>query len=1069
MTLKIKKRILKWTAGILLAVVGLFGAVVAVVHHKQDDIVQELVSKANEDFVGRVALSGSHVSFIEDFPYIDIDLEHLLIYETKNDSAAPIVQLNELFVGFDLWTILSGKMEVKKIHLKNGRMDVVQYPDGSFNVSRAFENIKPIASAEEEFHLDLQSIELENIDLSKVNVESQMLIDVFFTKAVTSLRNTPDHLFNSLDAHFEISLVLEGDTTFLKHKHLHLDTELDYTYATQTLSLKPTTAQLEGAYFDTEGSIYFSKDAYLDLYFGGNKPNFDLFMAMAPPELMPLLKKYDNSGKIFFQTDIVGSCMNGLVPAINARFGCQEAYLHNTEVNKKLDELNFFGYFTNGESRNTSTMEFGITDFSARPEAGLFTGNLIVKNFDSPDINLQLKSDFELNFLAKFFNLTDLYDLAGKVELTMNFKDIIDFEHPERSIEKLNESYFTQLKVENLSFGKQSTELPIKDVDIYAEMNGHEAHISYCNAVVGGSDISISGSVDDLPAIIHHTDLPVTAKLNVSSKYLNLFELTGSDSLTSFDEEIKDLNIGIHFNSTARAFTESPHLPIGEFFIDNLYAKLTHYPHTLHDFHADIHVGNEDFRVVDFKGLVDKSDFNFTGKLRHYDLWFAEHPAGDTHVEFDLYSNMLQLEDLFSYRGENYVPEDYRHEEFDKLHIIGSTDLHFNEGFKSMDLQLKKFDTKMKLHAMRFENFKGRIHYEPDHLVVEDFSGKLGHSDIHTTLHYYLGNDAEQKKRENKFELTSERLDFDQLFQYHLPPAKEEAAPANSTQESTAYHDEGFNIYNLPFSDMTFDVKIGHLNYHNYLIHDIDAALRITPNHYIYLDKLLLTAADGRFSIGGYFNGSNPDKIYFSPDMSVTEVDLDKLFLKFDNFGQDHLVSENLHGKLSGKITGQVRMHKDLTPIIDESEIHLDVAVHDGRLEHFAMLDVMSDYFKDKNLKIVSFDTLANHIDINKGILSMPSMTINSSLGYMEISGSQDMDMNMDYYIKVPWRMVTEAASSKLFGKKSDEVDPQQIDAIEYADADRKTRYLNIRIKGNTEDYKITMEKNKKTKKTKEP
>jgi hypothetical protein len=57
--------------------------------------------------------------------------------------------------------------------------------------------------------------------------------------------------------------------------------------------------------------------------------------------------------------------------------------------------------------------------------------------------------------------------------------------------------------------------------------------------------------------------------------------------------------------------------------------------------------------------------------------------------------------------------------------------------------------------------------------------------------------------------------------------------------------------------------------------------------------------------------------------------------------------------------------------------------------------------------------------------------------------------------------MVTNAAASKLFGKKAEEVDPEQIDDIQYADTDKKTRYVNVRIKGNTEDFKITLEKSK--------
>jgi hypothetical protein len=145
----------------------------------------------------------------------------------------------------------------------------------------------------------------------------------------------------------------------------------------------------------------------------------------------------------------------------------------------------------------------------------------------------------------------------------------------------------------------------------------------------------------------------------------------------------------------------------------------------------------------------------------------------------------------------------------------------------------------------------------------------------------------------------------------------------------------------------------------------------------------------------------------------------------------------------------------------------MDVEVLDGRLENFAMLQSMSDFFGDKNLNKVLFDTLANHIDVEKGMMKIQNMVINSSLGFMQLSGQQDFDMNMDYYVRVPWRMVTQAASSKLFGRKKEEVDPEQVDEIQRKDVTERTRYVNVRIKGNTEDYKITLEKDPKLKRNK--
>lgn len=1034
----------------------LFGILIGVLYWKQDSVVQHLIEDMNKDFKGMVEITGSHISPFETFPYISIDLEHVKVHETKEKNTTPIVDVAEVFLGFDIWTIISGKMEVKEIKLKEGNLNIIQHPDGEFNILKALATNKEIEDPNEEFHLDLHEIIVENIDLKKVNEANNLIIEAFINYADSKFRTAPDHVYASLESKFELNIIQDNDTTAIKHKHFDVNTEIDFLKGKDIMTISPSVVKLEGSEFNMEGSVDFLKDALLDFHFNGNKENFELVMSMAPEELLPILKRYENSGNIFFDATVKGPSMNGGKPAIEATFGCQNAYFNNQTVNRRLDDLNFIGHFTNGEDRSPKTMKVTVSDFTATPEVGKVSANLTVTDFTDPEIDLNLNSNFELPFLADFLNLNDLSDMHGTVNLEMNFHDIINLDNPEHSIESLNESYFTKLVVEDLSFVSSTYGVPIKDVDIHAEVNGHEAVIDYCNVKMGNSDISIDGTISDLPAIIHHTNELIDTRLNITSKHLDLFELTGANEEKSVNEQIDDLSLNLDFKSSAKAFTESPNLPVGEFFIENFNAKLKHYPHAFHDFHADLIIEEEDFKLVDFKGMIDKTDFLFSGNLKHYDLWFMEHPEGDTKIDFNFTSDHLRLEDIFSYKGENYVPEDYRHEVFDKLKIHGFTDLHFKDGLKSIDTYLDHFTAKMKIHPLRFEDFNGRVHYEDDHLVVENFSGKLGKSDFKTTLHWYLGEDEKVKNRDNHFALKSNRLDFDQLFDYHAP-----------TSDEPIDHDAGFNIYELPFTNMTYDVDVGHLNYHKYLLHNISSKLRTTPDHFVHIDKLNMNAAGGSWDIKGYLNGSNPDLIYFSPDMKLKNVDLDKLLLKFDNFGQDHLVSENLHGQFSGNITGKIHMHNDMVPKIDDSEIHIDVNVINGKLENYAMLDVMADYFKDKNLSSVRFDTLQNHIDMTNGVLTIPNMTINSSIGFMDIAGKQDMDLNFEYYIRIPWKMVTQTASSRLFGRKRDEVDPDQVDAIQYAKDGKRTRYVNLRITGNPEDYKISLGKKKESKKGK--
>jgi hypothetical protein len=1035
-----------------------FSVLVGTLFWKQKAVVQELVDVVNADFEGELEIGGSHISPFANFPYISIDLERVRVFEDKSKATPPLLDVQDIYLGFNLWDVLGGTLDIQSLKLKDGSIKLVQHTDGSFNIANALSSKKQIEDVNAEFHLNLNSIQLVNIDLIKLNEENNILLDFFVAKARSRFNTSPNHVMVALESTFELSIIVEGDTTFIHHKHFDIDTQLDFVSDKQLLVIKPSIVKLEQALFRMEGSVDLDDDMNINVQFEGEKPNFDLFMAFAPEELAPTLKRYENGGKVYFRTRIVGKSANGHNPLVEADFGCEAAFFDNTTSGKKLDELFFKGHFTNGEQRNASTMEFSLVDVSAKPEAGVFSGSLFVKNFDSPEIDLKIRSEFELEFLANFLNLTELQGLMGSVALTMNFHDIVDLSRPERSIEKVNESYFTELDVKDLSFRMPDYHLPVHQVNIKASMEGHKAKIEKFNFKVGDSDLQLSGTISDLPAILHHTSDPVSVVLNVDSKLLDFYQLTAGDTLKKkpVNEQIRDLRMKFKFKSSARAFTESPNFPVGEFFVEDLYAKLTHYPHAFHDFHADVFVDENNFRIIDFTGMIDKSDFHFSGKLNNYDLWFNDDPLGDTKVEFNLTSTLLLLEDLFSYGGENYVPEDYRHEEFRNLKVHGFADLHFNKGLKSSDVTIDQLEASMKVHPMRLEKFKGRVHYEDEHLVVEKLSGKIGNTEFTTNLNYYFGKDDAVRKRDNYFSLHAPHLDFDELFNYNPPPAGKTETPED--------HEAGFNIFDVPFTDMKVQFNIEKLNYHRYQINELVARARIQKNHFIYIDTMSLMAAGGTVRLNGYFNGSDRTKIYFSPQLTLDNVDLDKLLFKFENFGQDHLVSENLHGKISGKITGKLHMHADMIPIVDDSEIRLDMEVTNGRLENYSAFEALSDFFRDKNLKKVLFDTLRNHIDVTRGVMSIPNMTINSSLGFIEISGKQDMNMNMEYYIRVPLKLVTQVAMQKLFGEKK-EIDSEVEDEIQYKDETKRIRFINLKISGTPENYKISLQKDKNLKK----
>jgi hypothetical protein len=1026
---------------------ALFVTITSIVYFMQDRLVQELIVTANTDFQGHIQIKGSHIAPFANFPNISIDLEHLSIYEGKQKkNSERIAHFDDVYVGFNVWKILHGKVEIRSIKMSHGDLRLVQHRDGSLNLANALSSNKPIKQAKEELHLDLKSIRLAEVDVSKYNEANGILVDAYITEATSRFKTQDDHMFIGLNSRFELSLIEKGDTTFIKHKHFFVDTEFDLNEKTNTLNISPTEIQLEKATFGFDGSVALNKNMDLDLRFHGNKPNFNLFLALVPEELAPTLEKFNNKGKIYFEARIKGSSANGHSPSINARFGCKEGFFNNIESGKKLDKIGFRGTFTNGSRRDLSTMRFELENFSAKPEAGIFSGRIKVQNFNSPDIDMSLRSDFDLEFLSKFLNTRELRGLDGRVVLKMNFHDIIDLNEPEKSIERLNESYFTELLIENLSFNSPDLPVPLKNLDLKATLKGHKAKIEKLNIKAGGSDIHIDGDISDLPAILHHSADPVACHLNIRSNKLNINELTRDEKgKTTLDEELNDLSLKLTFKSSARAFTESPNLPVGEFFIDDLYAKMKHYPHTLHDFHADVFIDNQNFRVIDFSGMIDKSDFHFSGKLVNYDLWFKEKLQGDTKIEFDLISKHFKLDDVFTYKGEKYVPEDYRHEELNELSLHGVAALHFKDGLQSTDLRLSHFEGSFKIHPLRFENFHGGIHFENNLLTLDNLSGKLGHSSFTATLKYHL-NDA---SAHNHLRLTAPHLDIDEILNYNAPPTNV------SVSSAAVNHDAGFSLYDLEFPNMDFVFEVGHLNYHHHKMDHFKAEIRMLRNHVVHIDKMDFDAAGGHFDLKGTLSGADKKHIYIQPKISVRNVDLDKFMVKFENFGQDHLVSENLHGKFTGQIAGKIHLHGDLTPKMDDSELTISMTVLNGKLENYAPIQALGTYFQDKNVNKVLFDTLENTLKLKGGILTIPLMTINSSLGFMELKGEQHLDekMTMNYTIGVPWKMIGQVAGQKLFGRKNK--DQESADEILYKE--KNSRFVYVKVTGDLENYSIEL------------
>ncbi|WP_232826977.1 AsmA-like C-terminal region-containing protein [Chitinophaga deserti] len=1072
-TQRVKKRIIRGGIIALSVFAVLLISAVLILYTQQRRITEMAVAELNKQFKGELSVENSNISLFKNFPYVSIALHGVRFYPDKTHTGQSLYQVDRLYVGFSLPKLLRGQYHVRRLFLKGGYVALVRNKNGTLNLAEA-KNLQSDTSQQSSesssgLEIDLQKMVIRDMQFSLLDKTTGQQIQSNVSKLTASFKSDSLQLAVGLDTDMELDVSSPADTTFFRHKHLVLDIHADYTKSTQHLRITTGAIQLQDAGFRLEGEATLGTRSEVDFRVKGDKPDLNLLAAFIPGDVATMLKPFRYDGHIFFDGKIKGTVSQQQLPLIEVSFGCENAWFHNTGADKKLDSLGFKGFYTNGAAHNLQTSELHMTNVMARPGKGIFKGNFVVRDFTDPKVLMQLHSELDLAFVGAFLGIPDLEHITGKVKLDMNFKELMDFDLPEQYVSKLKDGIQSELTVDDLSFRIPGYPHPIRDMDLHAAMKNGMVTLDSLRVRAGGSDIRLSGSVSDVAALLHAPDKPVTIRLQANSRLVRLKDIFAGDTALAnkLTEEIHGFRIGVSLATTVRQLLQPKPLPEGTLTLEHLQASFKKYPHAFRDIGATLRINDTALLLKDFTGRIDASDFRFSGRVINYALWFQPFKKGKTQVAFDFKSERLAMEDLLGPVSRKHVPVGYQDETASNVWLRARADLRYDTAFRFAKIRIANISGSLKKHAMQLDSISGNILYGANRILkVDTLKGRIGRSDFDISLRLFNGKDSLIKNRTNYLYFRSRFLDVDQLSGYRFSPVATTAPAAKGkgrTTPDSLTHAKAFNIFTLPFPAFEVKADIGRFKYNKLWLQGVTARLRMQEDHYIHLDTLGMKVAGGYVGMRGYLNGSNPEKIYFRSRIRVNDVDMEKMLIKLDHFGQDLVINKNIKGRLTGNIRSHVQIHPDFVPILHDTKAELDVEIRNGSLVDFTPMKAMAGYFKDKNLQLVRFDTLRNKLTFTNGTLNIPAMNINSSLGFMEISGRQSLDMKMEYYMRVPMKMVTQVGFQALFGKKQAEVDIDQVDAIEYRDKDKKQRFMSIKVTGTPDNFKVGLGKAKRS------
>jgi hypothetical protein len=166
----------------------------------------------------------------------------------------------------------------------------------------------------------------------------------------------------------------------------------------------------------------------------------------------------------------------------------------------------------------------------------------------------------------------------------------------------------------------------------------------------------------------------------------------------------------------------------------------------------------------------------------------------------------------------------------------------------------------------------------------------------------------------------------------------------------------------------------------------------------------------------GQFNVANPYLYNFSAEMELKDIVVDDLDIPMQKGDTIYRLKENFDGRISADGLAEIFITPDLNVDMSNTTAVFNVRIEDGALINFTPLRAAAKYLDNKDLNYVKFATLQNSrpLTLMDSRITVPLMSIESTVGQMLIEGEQGLDNSFLYLVRIPANLARQAAKSVL-------------------------------------------------------
>jgi hypothetical protein len=494
--------------------------------------------------------------------------------------------------------------------------------------------------------------------------------------------------------------------------------------------------------------------------------------------------------------------------------------------------------------------------------------------------------------------------------------------------------------------------------------------------------------------------------------------------------------------------------------IENLGVRLPVYA-TLADFSVQFSTDPDTLVLHHLQGTIGSSHLELSGRVIDYASLLNSDtvhsvklpPDEQIKLDFTLAGDSLRAKDLFTFRQQFLLPEEYQSEVLEKLRFSGDLSLPVEQLtgdtlFSEFGLNVLELSWKLGSYPLPFHQFMASVSRKGDQLYIDEFQGKVGESEVRLNARLENFADTLLTRLYGEVNLESKLLDINEITRFPLPGMKNDTAGNTRGEEGAPV-----NLNQFDYPNLELTLNIGELRFSDYILKGFHGKLRTSKEKIFYLDQLY-TALDrgGSFEFSGQFNASDPGSYSFSTNFDVNDIDVNSLDMEMNMGEEIYTLRENFRGLVSADGLAEVYLTPELSLDLPSATAVFNVKVVNGELINFTPLQAAAKFLDNKDLNHVRFATLENSfpLTLSEGKITVPLTIVESTIGQMLIEGEQGLGGDYLYLLRLPTWLVRGAARSRLTVAGDDQKEDQ---IQEY----RSGNFLNMTVWGEGDQSEVKM------------